>query len=80
MPRTYNKSKHLSALHEKYGVTDGKTCDTCYYLQGFRCTFDYKCNHWNRLWQACGKWTTDVDINGWEWVDTADGWKMKAKK
>ena len=80
MPRVY-RSKHLAAMHERYGITEGETCGTCGRLIQGRCPYDYKCGHWNRAWQACGQWSQwDASMNGWEWVETPTGWVLRAKK
>ena len=83
MPRTYCKGKRLKAMHEKHGVALGRTCNTCYYLRDGHClrvSSDQHYTLWNRVWPACGLFEEQDDgIEGFEWVDTDDGWKLRRK-
>jgi hypothetical protein len=80
MPRAYCRGKRIKALHARYGVTKDKTCGTCGRMTRGRCPYDYKRGHWNRAWPACGLFKEqDDDMEGFEWVDTDDGWKLRRK-
>ena len=77
--RTYT-SKHLGAMHAAHGISEEMHCDSCRYLVAGHCTQAVlrKRAQWNRTWQACGKWVAiDMGLNGWEWVETEDGWALR---
>jgi hypothetical protein len=80
MTRIYKKSKYLNKMHETYGVMEGKLCDTCMYFTNSRCRLSTGGKyHWNRCWQACGRWVRDTGVDGFVWIKTPDGWILRFK-
>ena len=78
-PTHKRKSKHLAVMHIQHGVIPNSICGTCHYLQEGHCLrYNKHYTQWNRIWTACGLWEEQDDgLDGFEWVNTEDGWKLK---